>query len=94
MRAVFARIETGYGRRFADHFKDMLREVHRYLWPTFDRLPYDAEGQRLGTRKLPFQDRVRGETVLAVLQALGVGKGELGGWLVEEASQIEEQRGP
>ncbi|HJT76776.1 MAG TPA: hypothetical protein VJ739_06200 [Gemmataceae bacterium] len=82
-RNVFDRVESGYGRRFANHFKDMFREVHRYLQPELNRLPYDREGQKLGTRKTPYKERVRKETVLGLLKAMGVGEDELRRWLVE-----------
>jgi hypothetical protein len=80
--AVFARIEGGYRRRFADQFKDILRELHRYLGPALDRLPKDGDGQRLGTRKDVFKGEIRKGTVLAVLKAMGVSEDELRGWLV------------
>jgi hypothetical protein len=87
MAAVFGRIDSGYGRRFADHFKDVLREIHRYLRPCLDRLPYDRQGHKLGTRKTSSQERVRKETVLGLLQAMGVGEEELRSCLVDDAGE-------
>jgi hypothetical protein len=81
--AVFARIHGGYGRRFADHFKDVLRELHRYLSPALFRGPRDAMGQQLGARKAPFAGAIRSATVMALLEALGVRKDELREWLAE-----------
>jgi hypothetical protein len=86
VRAVFGRIDRGYGRRFADHFKDVFREVHRYLWPALNRLPYSQEGKSLSTRKRPYQERVRKETVLGLMRAMGVGEAELREWLADEAA--------
>jgi hypothetical protein len=79
--AVFRRIERGYGRRFGNPFKDMCREIHRYLRPEFDRLPYDKQGQKLGGRKSPFEDMMRRETALGLLRAMGIGDGEIQEWL-------------
>src|SRR5262249_7321864 len=84
MAAVFAYIDDGYGRRFANPFKDVFRELHRYLKPELDRLPYDDAGQRQGTRKAPHHERVRADATLQILGALGVGKEELSRWLAEE----------
>jgi hypothetical protein len=88
VRAVFTTIDRGYGHRFADHFKDVFREVHRYLWPALDRLPHDRAGQRLSTRKLPLQERTRRETVRSLLRAMGVCEDELRRWLVEEVAEV------
>jgi hypothetical protein len=81
--AVFSRIEQGYGRRFADHFKDVFREVHRYLQPALDRLPANREGQRLGKWKKLYVDQIRRETVLGLLGAMSVGEDELKRWLLD-----------
>jgi hypothetical protein len=83
--AVFGRIESGYGRRFADHFKDVFREIHRYLGPGLGRLPDDEQGHKLGTGKMPSEERVRKETVLGLLRAMGVKGEELRRWLVEDS---------
>lgn len=82
-RAVSARIEAGYGRRFGDPFKDVVRELHRYLGPDLHRVVADGEGRPLGKRKAPFADRVRRETALGLLGAFGVGRDELREWLSE-----------
>jgi hypothetical protein len=89
--AVFGRIESGYCRRFADHFKDVFREVHRYRRPALDKLPADREGKRLGTRKWPYEDEVRRETVLGLLRTMGVSEDELKRWLLESSGMAPER---
>jgi hypothetical protein len=86
--SVFGRIESGYGRRFADHFKDVFREIHRYLRPELDRLPCNRDGHKIGTRKSPHEDRIRRATVLSLLQTMGVGKDELSHWLVDDVAKL------
>ncbi len=81
IEAGFKRIEDGYGRRFGDNFKDLFREVHRYLCPALDRLPCDGEGLRLGTRKESFKSEIRKATVLGLLKKMGVSDEELREWL-------------
>ncbi len=90
-RAVSARIESGYGRRFGDLFKDLFRELHRYMAPALTRLPADAEGRTLGARKAPFAERVRRATALGLLAAMGVGEGELRGWLADDPGDGEDE---
>jgi hypothetical protein len=90
LRAVSLRIDDGYGRRFANHFKDLFREVHRYLRPALDRLPYGGDGQRLDTRKKPCEERIRKETVLELLKAMGVERAELRDWVAD----LHEGSGP
>lgn len=61
-----------YGRRFGDSLKDIWRELHRYLGADLDRLPKDAEGKPLKTRKESFRDELRRKTVKSLLKALNI----------------------
>lgn len=85
MRFVRRRIsEQSYGRRFGDPFKDLARELHRYLNPDMVRLPKDERGEVLGPRKSAFEGKLRRHTGLAVLAALGVEPDEVRRWINEE----------
>ncbi len=81
--AVFKRIDAGYGRRFANPFKDLFRELHRYLSPELDRLPWDHNRQPKGSHKLPFQRQLRKEVLLGLLKAMEIKHDELREWVSE-----------
>jgi hypothetical protein len=84
-RRVCQRIdEGGYGRRSGDPFKDLVRELHRYLSADLVCVPKDERGEKLGTRKSNFQDEVRRQAVLGLLKSLGITEEEVVGWLGAE----------
>jgi hypothetical protein len=72
--AVFQTIDAGYGRRFADPCRDMFREVHRYLYPSLDRLVYDKDGKSSEKRKKKDEEEIQKKTLLSLLDALGIGR--------------------
>ncbi|MBY0522405.1 MAG: hypothetical protein K2R98_03365 [Gemmataceae bacterium] len=76
--------EEGYGRRFGDPVKDLLRELHRFFHPALDRVPMDVQGNQLSTRKRSFADRLRKDKVLKFLGGLGISPSELSQWLTED----------
>lgn len=77
-RLVFRRIhEDSYGRRFGDPFKDLVREVHRYLYPELHWIPKNKQGVPTGTQKAPFHTQVRKQAIVDLLDSLGVTLKEL-----------------
>jgi hypothetical protein len=77
-RAVRTRISRdGYTRRFGEPVKDVVRELNRYLHPQIQRIPRDAAGDRVDTRKEISNFDIRRATVLGVLDALGVTEADL-----------------
>jgi hypothetical protein len=73
-----------YGRRFGDPFKDLLRELHRYLEPDLARVPKNQQGQPLGTRKGEFEEQVRKQAALELLDSLGISPQEVARWAGEK----------
>jgi hypothetical protein len=78
---VCKRIDSGYGKRFGNLIKDVVREVNRYLKPNLYRVPRDKNDKRRGRFKQPFADKIRKETALGLLKAFGVQEQELKQWL-------------
>jgi hypothetical protein len=70
-------IRGGYGRRFGDPFKDMVREIYRFL----DAAPYrrreDSNHSRTGSTRKAVRDEIRAATAGRLLDALGIGKDEV-----------------
>jgi hypothetical protein len=66
------RIGDGYGRRFGDPIKDMIRELRRYLHAEIDRLQYDASGNAVDSSRAVTRDKTRNETVKNLLAAFGI----------------------
>jgi hypothetical protein len=77
---VFQKIASDYGRRFADPFKDLFRELHRYMKPELVRIPRDREGNNLGRLKAPYHEAIRKEAVLTLLRKIGVEDIEIQRW--------------
>lgn len=71
----------GYNRQFGTPVKDVIRELHRFLWPTFHRASYGAGKQKLVPGGLSFEENVQKETALALLGGFGVTEEKLRRWL-------------